>query len=288
MLAAAHHIPILHAIVLGITQGLSEFLPVSSSGHLILVPWLFNWHELEGAANASLNKTFDVALHAGTFVGAVAYFWRDLVQLVPAGLRAALKRRIDTPEERLAWLLLLSAVPGAIVGALFEKVIEDNLGQPWLIAVMLIVFGLILLVADRAVRRLEFEDFRLRHAVVMGVVQAAALQPGVSRAGVTITAGRFLGFDRDDVARISFLMSLPIIGGAAAYRGLKLIRDGIPAGTAPAFAWGVVASAVTGVLAIYIVFRVVKARSYAPFVVYRVLAGLAVLGVIISGFRSAS
>src|SRR5439155_4535953 len=286
MLAAAPHIPILHAIVLGITQGLSEFFPISSSGHLILVPWLFNWHELDNFKD--LNKTFDVALHAGTFIGAVAYFWRDLSKLIPAGLRAAARRSIQTTEERLAWLLLLSAVPGAIVGALFEKVIEDNLGQPWLIAVMLIVCGLILLVADRAVRRLGFEDFRLRHAVVMGVVQAAALQPGVSRAGVTITAGRFLGFDRDDVARISFLMSLPIIGGAAAYRGLKLLRAGVPAGTAPAFAWGVVASAVTGVLAIYIVFRVVKARSYAPFVVYRVLAALAVLGVIISGFRSAS
>ena len=168
MLAAAHHIPILHAIVLGITQGLSEFLPVSSSGHLILVPWLFNWHELEGAANASLNKTFDVALHAGTFVGAVAYFWRDLVRLVPAGLRAALKRRIDTPEERLAWLLLLSAVPGAVVGALFEKVIEDNLGQPWLIAVMLIVFGMVLYVAapESALLiliRYDLEGFRQFH-----------------------------------------------------------------------------------------------------------------------------
>src|SRR5438045_4145511 len=267
--------PLIHAIILGVVQGLSEFFPISSSGHLILVPWLFNWHELDNFKD--LNKTFDVALHAGTFIGAVAYFWRDLSRLIPAGLRAAARRSIQTTEERLAWLLLLSAVPGAIVGALFEKVIEDNLGQPWLIAVMLVVFGLVLYAADRAAQRLKYEDFGVRHAVIMGIAQAAALQPGVSRSGVTITAGRFLGFERDDVARISFLMSLPIIGGAAAYRGLKLIRDGIPAGTAPAFAWGVVASAVTGVLAIYIVFRVVKARSYAPFVVYRVLAGLAVL-----------
>jgi len=283
---AQPHIPILHAIVLGITQGLSEFFPISSSGHLILVPWLFNWHELDNFKD--LNKTFDVALHAGTFIGAVAYFWRDLSKLIPAGLRAAARRSIQTTEERLAWLLLLSAVPGAIVGALFEKVIEDNLGQPWLIATMLIVFGLVLYVADRAAQRLKYEDFGVRHAVIMGVAQAAALQPGVSRSGVTITAGRFLGFERDDVARISFLMSIPIIGGAALYKGAKLVRDGIPPGTGGAFFWGVVASAVTGLLAIYVVFRIVKTRSYTPFVVYRVLAGLAVLGVIASGFRPAS
>jgi undecaprenyl-diphosphatase len=289
VLAAAQtqpHIPILHAIVLGITQGLSEFLPISSSGHLILVPWLFNWHELDNFKD--INKTFDVALHLGTFLGAVAYFWRDLSRLVPAGLRAAVHRRTETRDERLAWLLLLSAVPGALVGALFESVIERNLGHPWLIAVMLIIFAFVLYAADRAPQRLRFEDFAARHAVIMGVCQAAALQPGVSRAGVTISAGRFLGFERDDVARVSFLMSLPIIGGAVVYKGAKLVRDGMPAGMGSAFFWGVLASAVTGLLAIYIVFRVVRARSYSPFVVYRVLAGLAVLGIIASGFRPAS
>jgi undecaprenyl-diphosphatase len=285
--APAHpHIPVLHAIVLGITQGLSEFFPISSSGHLILVPWLFGWHELDNFKD--LNKTFDVALHAGTFIGAVAYFWRDLSKLIPAGLRALVRRSIETTEERLAWLLLLSAVPGAIVGALFEKTIEDNLGQPWLIAVMLIVFALLLFVADRAVERLRYEQFGVREAVIMGFAQAVALQPGVSRSGVTITAGRFLGIERDDVARISFLMSIPIIGGAALYKGAKLVRDGIPAGTGSAFAWGVVASAVTGLIAIYLVFRILKTRSYTPFVVYRILAGLAVLGIILSGFRPAS
>jgi len=283
---ASPHIPILHAIVPGVTQGLSEFFPISSSGHLILVPWLFNWHELDKFKE--LNKTFDVALHAGTFIGAVAYFWRDLSRLIPAGLRAAARRRIETTEERLAWLLVLSAVPGAVVGALFESVIEDNLGQPWLIAVMLIVFGLVLYTADRASQRLEFEDFRLRQAVVMGLCQAAALQPGVSRSGVTITAGRLLGFERDDVARISFLMSLPIIGGAVLYKGAKLVRDGMYPGTGAAFVWGVLASAVTGLLAIYLVFRVLRTRSYTPFVVYRVLAGLAVLGIVVSGFRPAT
>src|SRR5207247_5476393 len=134
----------------------------------------------------------------------------------------------------------------------------------------------VLLVADRAVRRLEYEDFHVRHAVVMGVAQAAALQPGVSRSGVTITAGRFLGFDRDAAARLSFLMSLPIIGGAALYKGLKLVRDGgIPAGFGPAFAWGTAASAVTGFIAVWFLLRLVRRSTFTPFVVYRVLAGIA-------------
>jgi undecaprenyl-diphosphatase len=184
-------------------------------------------------------------------------------------------------------MLVVSMVPGAVVGVALEKTIEENLGQPWLIAVMLIVFGLVLYIADRAPQRLEFEDFALKPALIMGAAQAVALSPGVSRAGVTISAGRFLGFERDDVARISFLMSLPIIGGAAAYKGLKLASDGLPPGTVPAFVWGFIASAVTGLLAIYVVFRVLRTHSYTPFVLYRIAVGLAVLGVIASGFRPA-
>jgi undecaprenyl-diphosphatase len=193
---------------------------------------------------------------------------------------------METTDERLAVMLAISMVPGALVGVALEKVIEENLGQPWLIAVMLIVFAVVLYIADRSPQRLQFEDFRVKQALVMGVAQAVALQPGVSRAGVTISAGRFMGIERAAVARISFLMSLPIIGGAAAYKGLKLASDGFPPGTVPAFAWGFIASAATGVLAIYIVFRVIKATSYTPFVIYRIALGVAILGVIASGFRA--
>ena len=282
----SHHIPVLHAIVLGVTQGLSEFLPISSSGHLILVPWLFRWKEL--TAHPDLNKTFDVALHMGTFVGAVAYFRTDLLRLLGAGLTSIRDRAVRTADERLAWLLLLSAVPGAIAGAALESTIEDHLGQPWLIATMLIVFGIVLLGADRLSERLEFEDFRLREAVGMGVAQAIALQPGVSRSGITITAGRALGLQRDAAARISFLMSLPIIFGAGLKKGVDVLRDGLPSGAGAAFAWGTVASAVTGFAAVWLVLRVVRTRSFAPFVVYRVLAGAAVLGIIAAGVRPGS
>jgi undecaprenyl-diphosphatase len=283
--APAGHIPVVHAIVLGITQGLSEFLPISSSGHLILVPWLFGWKELTGPANVDLNKTFDVALHVGTFLATVLYFRTELARLAVAGFGSVRRRAVRTPDERLAWLLLLSAAPGAVVGALLESTINDHLGQIWLIAVMLIVFGLVLALADRLPGQREEHEYGRREAVIMGAAQAVALSPGVSRSGITITAGRWLGFERDAAARLSFLMSLPITGGAALYKGAKLASSGFPPGTAPAFAWGIVASAVTGLAAVWLVLRVVRTRSFLPFVVYRVLVGVAVLAVLASPLR---
>jgi undecaprenyl-diphosphatase len=283
--APAGHIPVVHAIVLGITQGLSEFLPISSSGHLILVPWLFGWKELTGTANADLNKTFDVALHVGTFLAALVYFRKDLARLAGAGVTSIRNHAVRTADERLAWLLLLSAIPGAVVGAVLESTINEHLGQIWLIAVMLIVFGLVLAVADRLPGTLVEEDYGPRQALTMGLAQAVALSPGVSRSGITITAGRFLGFDRNSAARLSFLMSMPITGGAALYKGLGLARDGLPPGTAAAFFWGIVASGITGLVAVSLVLKVVRTRSFLPFVVYRVLAGLAVLAILASPLR---
>lgn len=283
--AAAGGIPVTHAIVLGITQGLSEFLPISSSGHLILVPWLFGWKELAGTANADLNKTFDVALHVGTILASLLYFRNDLIRFARAAVTSIRARSVTTTDQRLAWLLLLSALPGAIVGAGLEDVIQEHLGQIWLIAVMLIVFGLVLLVADRLPGTRKEGDYGPREALTMGLAQAAALSPGVSRSGITITAGRFLGFDRNAAARLSFLMSMPITGGAALYKGADLAANGLPPGTAGAFFWGIVASAVTGLAAVWLVLTVVRTRSFLPFVAYRVAAGLAVLAVLASPLR---
>jgi len=283
--AASGGIPVSHAIVLGITQGLSEFLPISSSGHLILVPWLFGWEELTGAANADLNKTFDVALHVGTILASLVYFRNDLLRFAGAALTSIRTRSVTTTDQRMAWLLLLSAIPGAIVGAGLEDFINENLGQIWLIAVMLIVFGLVLLVADRLPGDKKEGDYGPRQALGMGLAQAAALSPGVSRSGITITAGRFLGFDRNAAARLSFLMSMPITGGAALYKGVELAVEGLPPGTAPAFFWGIVASAVTGLAAVWLVLTVVRTRSFLPFVVYRVAAGVAVLALLASPLR---
>jgi undecaprenyl-diphosphatase len=280
-------IPVAHAIALGITQGLSEFLPISSSGHLILVPWLFAWHELD--AYPELKKTFDVALHLGTLFAVLVYFWGDLKAFVPAGLRAIARRRALSHEERLPFLLVVSALPAFVLGAGLDSFIEDNLSQPWLVAVMLIVFGIVLLIADRAAMNRPEEDFRLRESGLMGLGQAVALQPGVSRSGSTMTVGRLLGFDRNAAARISFLMSLPVTAGALAYKGAKLVADGgLPHGTAPAFFWGVVTSAVTGLAAIHVLLKLLRTRSFAPFVSYRVMAGAAVLLLMVSGFRPAT
>ena len=284
---APPEIPVAHAIVLGITQGLTEFLPISSSGHLVLVPWLFEWHELDEFPE--LKKTFDVALHVGTFAALLAYFWRDVRALVPAGLRALVRRRAERAEERLPLLLVVSALPAFALGAALNSVIEDNLSQPWLIALMLIVFGLVLLLADRAATTRHEESFRLRESVLLGLGQAAALQPGISRSGATMTVGRLLGFDRDAAARISFLMSMPVIAGALAFEGAQLVADGgLPTGTAPAFFWGVVTSAITGLAAIHYLLKLLRTRSFTPFVVYRVVAGVAILLLMAIGARPAT
>jgi undecaprenyl-diphosphatase len=271
-------VPILHAIVLGITQGLSEFLPISSSGHLELIPWLFDWTEL--TSDPELSKTFDVALHVGTFVGALAYFRTDVLRLLASAIGSVRRRKVETPDERLAWLLLVASAPAAITGATLESVIQDDLATPWLIGVMLIAFGVVLAVADRLKERREIGEFGLRHALLMGVAQAAALQPGVSRSGATISMGRVLGYSRDAAARISFLMSLPIIGGAGLYKGADVMASGgIPAGFGPAFAWGMASAAVTGFAAVWLLLRYIRTRSFTPFVAYRILAGIAVIAI---------
>lgn len=265
--------PIWHAIVLGIVQGLTEFLPISSSGHLIFVPWLFGWEDLD---DPSVKKAFDVALHLGTLVAVVAYFWRDLFVYARQGVAAVGSREVRaTPEGRMAWLLLLSALPAAAVGALFDDVIERRLGTVSMIGVSLVFFALLLWFADRLPGPRHLERFGVRDALVMGSAQILALNPGTSRSGITITAGRWLRFNRDAAARISFLMSLPVTLGAIVFKVGGLLLDGVPPGLGWPMVAGIVASAASGWLAVWGTLRLVRTRSFAPFVVYRlVVAGL--------------
>jgi len=177
---------VLQAVVLGLTQGLTEFAPVSSSGHLIVVPWLFGWSIVNDPV---LNKTFDVALHIGTLVGALVYFWRDVVRYLRAFGRSIGNRSLAGTDERLAWALVIGTIPGAIVGAAFEDTITQKLGQPWLIAVMLAVFGAVLWWADaRSPAGRDFDSIGVRTGLVVGLAQAVALQPAVSRSGITMTS----------------------------------------------------------------------------------------------------
>ena len=270
--------PIVHAIVLGIVQGLAEFLPISSSGHLLIVPWLFGWDEL--ASRPELKETFDVALHVGTFVAVVAYFWRDLVGIAGAALTSVRTRRVETDQQRLAWLLVVASLPAATVGLALDTLLADRSGGFVVIGLMLIVFGIVLQVADQRLGARPIDGFSLRDALLMGTAQAVALQPGVSRSGATISMGRFLGFERDAAARISFLMSVPITAGLGLYKGAKLflVDGGIPDGFVAPFFWGTVTSAVTGFVAVAVLLRLIRTRSFLPFVAYRAVAGVFVIG----------
>ena len=275
--------PIFHAIVLGLVQGLSEFLPISSSGHLLLVPWLFGWDDFD---SADVEKAFDVALHLGTVVAAIFYFRTDLVVYVREGLGLVIRReRPTTPEGRLAWLLVLSTVPAAAVGAVLESWIDEKLGKPVIIAISLIVFGLALAWADRSTGHRKVEGYGVRDAVLVGAAQALALNPGTSRSGITMTAARRLGFDRDAAARLSFLMMIPVTGGAIVFKVTKLVGDGIPDGLLAPMIVGIVTSGIYGWVAVWGTLRLVRTRSLMPFVIYRVGLGLFVLLVAAAGWR---
>jgi undecaprenyl-diphosphatase len=276
-------VPILHAVILGLVQGLSEFLPISSSGHLLLVPWLFNWHDFD---NSAIEKAFDVALHLGTLAAVVGYFRRDLVVYVREGVRLVVHReRAATPEGRLAWLLVLSSIPAAIVGALFENTIDDKLGTPGLIAASLILFGVLLGVADRRQGQRSLADYQSNDALKVGVAQVLALNPGTSRSGITMTAARFLGFTRDAAARASFLMAIPVTAGAVAFKLLKLAKDGVPAGLGVPMVVGIITDGVSGWAAVWGTLRLIRTRSFMPFVIYRCVLGVAVFAIMATGWR---
>jgi undecaprenyl-diphosphatase len=275
------------AVVLGITQGLTELLPISSSGHLILVPWLADWHYLE--SHPDFNKTFDVALHLGTLVAVIAYFWADLVRYVAAWFGSVRRRAIATDDERLAWGVFFATIPAALAGAAGEEVIEKHLGQPWQIAIFLSVFGVLLWLADRRPERFGLEGLRVGTAFAVGVSQILALMPGVSRSGITITTGRFTGLDRDAAARFSFLLLIPIVFGAVVYKGLKhVVLNPLPPGSTGPFVVGTIAAAGVGLIAIDVLLGYVRRHDYTPFVVYRLLAAAVVLLIIATGVRSAT
>ncbi len=279
--------PILHAFVLGLVQGFTEFLPVSSSGHLILVPWLFGWDDFSAIENGeSVKKAFDVSLHIGTLVAVVAYFRRDIVTYVRKGLRLVVRReKPTTPEGRVAWLLVLATVPAALVGAVLEDWIDTRLGKPWIIAVSLIVFGVVLWWADQRLGKRTIDGMTARDSMAIGAAQALALNPGTSRSGITITAARYAGFDRDAAARISFLMSLPVICGAIVLKMARLISDGIPDGLLAPMIVGIITSAISGWVAVWGTLRLIRTRSFTPFVIYRIAAGVLVLAVIATPWR---
>ena len=261
---------VFQALVLGVLQGLAEFLPISSSAHLSLAPWVFGWND-PGLA-------FDVALHVGTLAAVLWYFRREWLRLIVAAVAIVRRRRVETIEERRVIHLVLATIPGAIAGLVLEDYAEGAFRTPALTAGALIVMGLVLWLVDR-VARLErpLEDFRWSDALLIGTAQVFALIPGVSRSGSTMTAGRALGFTREGAAAFSFLMSMPITAAAAVLKVPDALRA---SGLSAPLVVGVIASAISGWVAIAVLLRYVARHSFGIFAVYRVLLGAAILALV--------
>jgi undecaprenyl-diphosphatase len=276
----------LEALLLGVVQGLTEFLPISSSGHLILVPWLQNYTFLTD--NESFNKTFDVALHAGTLIAAVAFFRLEVWRLLISFFGVLRRRSIATSDERLAIAIAIGTVPAVIAGGLFSDFIDAHLGEPWMIAIQLIFFGALLDWADRRPQERALEGSKVKDGLWIGIAQVLALAPGTSRSGITITTGRFLGLDRDAAARFSFLLLIPIVAGATLFKGISAVHEGLPPGVGGPMVVGTLAAAISGYAAIVFLLRLVRTTSYRPFVLYRYGAGIAILIVIATGLRPAT
>ena len=279
--------PILHAIILGLVQGFSEFLPISSSGHLALVPWLFGWNDFADVANGdSIEKAFDTALHLGTLVAVLFYLGTELIGYVREGIRIVVSpQRANRQMGKRAWLFVASAIPAGIAGAIGQQWITDKLGTPVLIAISLVVFGLVLLWADRQQGTRDVDTFTRKDALLIGLAQVLALNPGTSRSGITITAARKFGFSRDAAARVSFLMSVPVIGGAVVFSLAKLLRDGIPDGLIAPMIAGIIAAGVSGWVAMWGMIRILRTRNFNMFVMYRVAVGFGVLSIAASSWR---
>ena len=274
---------IFHAIVLGLVQGLTEFLPISSSGHLILAPWLFGWNDFN---DLEIQRAFDAALHLGTLVAVLFYLRADLIPYVREGIKVVVApKKANKTIGRRAWLFVLSAVPAGIAGALAENWITEKLGTPALIAISLMLFGVVLVWADRQTGTRDLDSFSTRDALLIGAAQVLALNPGTSRSGITITAARKFGFSRDAAARVSFLMSVPVIGGAVLLKLTKLASDGIPDGLLVPMIVGIVSAGISGWIAMWGMIRLLRSRSFTPFVMYRFVVGISVLSILATSFR---
>jgi undecaprenyl-diphosphatase len=258
------------AVTLGLIQGLSEFLPISSSAHLILTPWFFGWPDP--------GLSFDVALHIGTLAAVAIYFWRDWVAL----LRAAPRPR--TPDGRLFWLLILGAIPGGIAGVLLDSLAEQALRNPLLIAITLSLMGVVLFAADHwGQRDRDMRDIGMLDAALIGIAQAIAIVPGVSRSGITIAVARARGIERRAAARFSFLLGTPIIAGAALFK-LRHLLDTPGALNGP-FLAGVATAAIVGALSIGLLLRYLQRAGLGIFVMYRLILAELVVATLLFGLR---
>lgn len=256
----------LQAVILGLLQGVTEFVPVSSSAHLVLVPWLLGW--------PSPGLAFDTFLHLGTLAAVLAVFWRDLVTLARSWLASLRPGSATTPHSRMAWALIIGTIPAVALGVVAESYVETLFETPGAVAALLLVTGALLLTSEWSARRSPpLEEIRPRHAAVIGLFQGLAIAPGISRSGATISAGRFLGLPRAEAARFSFLLAVPVIAGAGATQALKLMDSGLSGESVGLLAAGFLAAFVSGYLVIRGLLSYLQRRGLLPFAIYCTVAG---------------
>jgi undecaprenyl-diphosphatase len=257
---------IIQAIVFGAVQGVTEFLPISSTAHLILLPWFLGWQDP--------GLTFDVALHLGTLVALLVYFRAEWIQLTASGLNL-LRGRTKGPSARLVLFIILASIPGGIAGLLLEDYVEDTLRNPLVISATLIVLAIVLVIAERVGRRQSsIEDMSAADAFTIGCAQALALVPGVSRSGITITAALFRGMTRPAAARFSFFLSTPIIGAAVVLKLVDIAREGIPRADLPGLIAGIVTAGIVGYASIAFLLRYLATHNTFVFIYYRIALGI--------------
>lgn len=262
---------ILQAIVYGIVQGIGEFLPISSTAHLILVPWIFGWKDP--------GVPFDVALHLGTAFAVFLFFWKDWVILIRAGWGTIIPSKIKEPMStngRLFWFIVIATIPGAIFGVLLDKYME-KFRDPALIAVMLIIMGAVLYIADvKGKKVIKIENIKIKESLLIGLSQVFAVIPGVSRSGITMTTGRLLGLERESIAKFTFLLSAPIILGDALYHASKIGSVPIDKGS---FIVAVLTAAIAGTLSIKFLLTYLKTKGFGIFAIYRFILGGVILAI---------
>lgn len=258
---------IMQALILGIVQGLTELLPISSSAHLNLIPWIFNW---------DIPESFDVALHFGTLLAIGIFFFKDWIGLIKGGYNQVVKKEKST-EGKMFWYIVAATIPGGAIGFLLDHFVGDALGKtPLLIAIALILMGIILYIADKkAPSNTSYENMTFKQTFLIGLSQALAFIPGVSRSGVTMTTGRIMGVDRESTAKYSFMLSAPIVLGATLYKFKDFVFN-IP------FVVGVLASFLVGIAVIKFLLQYLKKGSFKVFAIYRVVVGVAIIGLFIA------
>lgn len=253
---------ILQAFILGLVQGATEFLPISSSGHLVLVPWLLGWGDIN-------DLTFDTTVHLGTLVAVLIYFRSDVLAILQGVLKTLRQRNLNDVNGRLGWFILLGTVPAAVAGVLLEDFFEQLFGSPTIVSILLLVTGALLFFSERVAQRLrEAESVSWSDSLMIGVAQAAAIAPGISRSGATIAAGLALGLKREAAARFSFLLALPIIAGAGLLKLIEALQTGVLSGQGSILVIGFITAAVSGYACIHFLLAYLRQRSLYIFTAY--------------------